>query len=520
MEKKLRFKIWILMVALVLSFSLFLGFSCKAKTGGEKIVLTREEISSEKAVPVPGAVLELQGAFENVAEAVKPSVVNISAVQILKIQAPYYEFYFGDPFEEFFDQFFGRPRTERPQPEKREFERKAEATGSGVIIDQEGYILTNYHVIAGAEEIKVTLSNGVEKKYDAEIVGKDPRTDLAVIRIKSKEKFPAAKLGDSDKIRIGDWAIAIGSPFGLQQTVTVGVISAKRQSLFVEGREYRDMIQTDASINRGNSGGPLVNIRGEVVGINTAIYAPTGVFAGVGFAIPINSAKEILSDLIEKGKVVRGYLGIEIRDVDEVIVKQFNLPRKEGVLVNRVTEGSSAEKGGMKRGDVIIQFEDHKVKDARDLQDVVSGTKPGTKVKVVVIREKKEVPLTIKLGEMPEPTEEARVREREEEREGERKGEEAEEWLGMRVETLTPASARKYGVENKEGVLVVGIAVGSKAEEMGVLEGDVIRSVNRQSTANVEEFKKVIKKVNLSEGVIFDILRGGRPIYVTFMERK
>jgi len=518
MEKKIRSKIWILLLALVLSFSLFLGFTCRAKKGGEKIVLTSEETSSEEAVSVPSGVLELQGAFENVAEAVKPSVVNISAVQILKMQAPYYEFYFGDPFEEFFDQFFGRPRTETPQPKRREIERKAEATGSGVIIDPDGYILTNYHVIAGAEEIKVTLSNGMEKKYDAEVVGKDPRTDLAVIRIKAKEKFPAAKLGDSDKIRIGDWAIAIGSPFGLQQTVTVGVISAKRQSLFVEGKEYRDMIQTDASINRGNSGGPLVNIRGEVIGINTAIYAPTGVFAGVGFAIPINNAKEILDELIEKGKVVRGWLGIEIREVDEVIAKQFNLPNKEGVLVNRVMEGSAAEKGGMKRGDVIIQFEEHKVKNARDLQDVVSGTKPGKKVKVVVIREKKEVPLTIKLGEMPEPTEEARAEEKKEEKERER--EEAEKWLGMRVETLTPALARQYGVEDKDGVLIVGIEIGSKAEEMGVLQGDVIRSVNRQSTANVGEFRKVIKKVNLSEGVIFDIVRGGRPIYVTFMERK
>ena len=517
MRKVIRSKIWILMLALVLSLSLFLGFTCKGKWKGEEVLLTKKETSSEETVSIPNGVIELQEAFANVAQVVKPAVVNISAVQILKMEVPYYEFFFGDPFEDFFDEFFGRPRRERPQPERREFERKAEATGSGVIIDPEGYILTNYHVIAGAEDIKVTLSNGVEKKYDAEVIGKDARTDLAVIKIKSKEKFPAAKLGDSDKIRIGDWAIAIGSPFGLQQTLTVGVISAKRQSLFVEGKEYRDMIQTDASINRGNSGGPLVNIRGEVIGINTAIYAPTGVFAGVGFAIPINSAKEILGDLIEKGKVVRGWLGIEIREVDEVIAKQFNLPKKEGVLVNRVMEDSAAEKGGMKRGDVIIKFGDREVKNVRDLQDVVAGTAPGKKVKVMVIREKKEVPLDIKLEEMPEPTEEARVREKEVEREKEG---EFEEWLGMRVETLTPALARQYGITDKEGVVVAGIEIGGKAEEMGLVEGDLIRSVNRQSTGNVTEFRKVIKKVNLSEGVIFDIVRGGRPIYVTYMERK
>jgi Do/DeqQ family serine protease len=517
MEKKIRSKIWILVLALLLSLSLFFGFTCKGKKEGEKIVLTKEETSAEETVSVPSGVIELQEAFANVAQAVRPSVVNISTVQILKMEAPYYEFYFGDPFQDFFDEFFGRPKTKKPVPKKREIERKAEATGSGVIIDPEGYILTNYHVVAGAEDIKVTLSDGEEKKYDGKVIGKDPKTDLAVIKIKSKEKFPTAKLGDSDKIRIGDWAIAIGSPFGLQQTVTVGVISAKRQSLYVEGKEYREMIQTDASINRGNSGGPLVNIRGEVIGINTAIYAPTGVFAGVGFAIPINSAKEILSELIEKGKVVRGWLGIEIREVDEVIAKQFSLPSTKGVLVNNVMEGSGAEKGGMKRGDVIIKFEDHKVEGARDLQEVAGKTEPGKKVKVVVIREKKEVALTIELAEMPEATEEVGVGK--EEKQKEKEGE-FEEWLGMRVETLTTDLGSQYGIEDKEGVVIVGIETGSKTEEIGLVEGDLIRNLNRQPTRNLSEFKNVVKKVDLSEGVIFDIVRRGHPIYVTYMERK
>lgn len=518
MGKNLESKKWIWILALVLSLSLFLGFTCKGKKGGETL-LTREESSAEETVSVPGGVLELQEAFENVAQAVKPSVVNISAVQIVKMEAPYYEFYFGDPFEDFFDEFFGRPRRETPVPKRKEIERKAEATGSGVIIDPEGYILTNYHVIAGAEDIKVTLSDGEEKKYDGKVIGKDPKTDLAVIKIKSKEKFPAAKLGDSDKIRVGDWAIAIGSPFGLQQTVTVGVISAMRQSLYVEGKEYKEMIQTDASINRGNSGGPLANIRGEVIGINTAIYAPTGVFAGVGFAIPINSAKEILSDLIEKGRVVRGWLGIEIREVDEVIAKQFNLPKKEGVLVNRAMEGSAAEKGGMQRGDVIIKFGDHEVKGVTDLQEVVARTEPGKKVKVVVIRDKKEVPLTIELGEMPETIEEAGPGKEQKEKEKEKEGE-FEKWLGMKVETLTPALAGEYGIEDKQGVVIVEIEVASKAQEIGLVEGDLIKNVNRQATRNLTEFKKVIKGVDLSRGVIFDIVRRGRPLYITYMERK
>ncbi|MBA7510257.1 Periplasmic serine endoprotease DegP [subsurface metagenome] len=516
MKEMIRSKIWILILALVLSLSLFLGFTCKGKTKGEEILPTKKETSSEETVSVPNGVIELQEAFANVAQVVKPAVVNISAVHILKMEVPYYQFYFGDPFEDFFDEFFGRPRERKREPKKREFKRRLEGTGSGVIIDPKGYILTNYHVIAGAEEIKVTLSNGKERKYDGKVIGKDPRTDLAIIKIKSKEKFPAAKLGDSDKIRIGDWAIAIGSPFGLKQTLTVGVISAKRQSLYVEGKQYREMIQTDASINRGNSGGPLVNIKGEVIGINTAIYAPTGVFAGVGFAIPINNAKEIIDELIEKGRVVRGWLGIEIREVDEVIAKQFNLPNTKGVLVNRVIEDSAAEKGGMKRGDIIIKIGGHKVEDVRDLQKVVTKTKPGKKVKVMVIREKKEVTLSIKLGEMPEPTEEARVREKEKEEIGEG---EVEQWLGMKVETLTTALVKRYGIDDGEGVVIVEIEIGSKAEEMGLVEGDLIRSVNRQSTGNCKEFKKVVKKADLSEGVIFDIVRRGRPVYITYMER-
>jgi serine protease Do len=517
MERMVRSKIWIGMLAVVLSLSLFLGFTCKGQERGEKILLTKEGSSVGKTVAVPSGMLELQEGFANVAQAVKPSVVNISAVQIVKMEAPYYEFYFGDPFEQFFDQFFGVPRGERPMPKRREIERKAEATGSGVIIDPEGYILTNFHVIAGAENIKVTLSDGEEKKYDGKVIGKDPETDLAIIKIKAKGKFPAAKLGDSDKIRVGDWAIAVGSPFGLKQTVTVGVISAMRQSLYVEGKEYKEMIQTDAAINRGNSGGPLVDIKGEVIGINTAIYAPTGVFAGVGFAIPINYAKEILAELIEKGRVVRGWLGVEIREVDEVIAKQFNLPSKEGVLVNRVIEGSAAEKGGMQRGDVIIKFGDHRVKGVTDLQEVVGKTEPEKTIKVVVIRDKKEVPLSIKLTEMPETTGKAEVgkEEKKEEKEGE-----SEKWLGMNVETLTTALARQYGIEDKQGVVIVEIEAGSKAEEIGLVQGDLIKSINRQATPNVDEFRKVIKGVDLTRGLIFDIVRQGRPIYITYMEQK
>ena len=349
--KKNRMKRW--WFPLILIVVLFIGFLSISE---DFISNTKPQVSEE--------AVNLQNSFANVAEHVKPAVVNVSTLQILRIEQPFYEFYFGDPFEDFFDEFFQRsPRDKRAKPRKRYYQKKLEGTGTGVIIDPKGYILTNYHVIANAEDIRVRLSGEKDKEFEAKIVGEDPRTDLAVLKIKSNKKFPSAVLGDSDVIRVGDWVLAIGSPFGLEQTVTVGVISAKRQSVPIEGRSYRDLIQTDAAINRGNSGGPLVNIKGEIIGINTAIYAPTGVFAGVGFAIPINDAKEIIDDLIEKGRVIRGWLGVEIKEVDEIIAKQFGLREIQGALVNKVIENSAAEKGGIERGDIIVKFAGQKVKE-------------------------------------------------------------------------------------------------------------------------------------------------------------
>jgi serine protease Do len=291
----------------------------------------------------------------------------------------------------------------------------------------------------------------------------------------------------------------------LEQTVTAGIVSAIRQSLYIEGREYRDLIQTDAAINRGNSGGPLVNIRGEVIGINTAIYAPTGVFSGVGFAIPINQAKEILEELIEKGEVVRGWLGIEIRTVDLAIKKQFGLPAEEGVLINRVLKDSPAEKGGLKRGDVIIEFAGKKVVDSYELQKVVAASEPGEKVKVGIIRDGKKQTISLKVGKMPEG-------EVEEIREAE-----SEMILGMKVKKLDSSLAKEYGLPaDEEGVVIIEIERDSQAREIGLMVGDLIKSVNRQPTPTVEEFEKVIKKVKLSEGVVFDIIREGRPLYISY----
>ncbi|MDD2752876.1 MAG: trypsin-like peptidase domain-containing protein, partial [Candidatus Omnitrophica bacterium] len=339
------------------------------------------ENSQPAQKPVNSDIGPLADAFVKVTELLKPAVANIFSTQ--KIEIPEQEFFFGGPFD-FFENY-REPGQKRQYKQPKKYY-NAEGSGSGVIISNDGYILTNEHVIHEADEIKVRVFiKGEEKTLPAKIVGKDSRTDLAVVKIDAKD-LQVASLGDSDKLHVGEWALAIGSPFGLEQTVTSGIISAIRQSITVEGKMYKDFIQTDAAINRGNSGGPLCNIYGEVIGINTAIYAPTGVFSGVGFAIPINRAKEILNDLIHKGKVVRGWLGIEIKPVDDAIKKQFNLPAKEGALINNVMQDTPASKYGLKRGDVIREFDGKQVKSPQELQSAVSATEPKKKVKIKVIR--------------------------------------------------------------------------------------------------------------------------------------
>ncbi len=509
-DDKRNQKILSFLLILLVGLLVFWGTSSQRKIN-PKLKLAAEKKIPPKEIAVSKEVYNLQDSFANVAEAAKPATVNISIVQMLKMRAPQYDFRFGDPFEDFFHEFFGSPRQNQPGESKPHY-KKMEGTGSGVIIDPKGYVLTNYHVIKGADEIKVTLADG--KSYMGKVIGKDPRTDLAVVRISSKKEFHYLSLGNSDNIRIGDWAVAIGSPFGLEQTVTVGIISAKRQSLNIEGKNFREMIQTDASINRGNSGGPLLNIKGEVIGINTAIYAPTGVFAGIGFAIPINKAKEILDDLIEKGKVVRGWLGIGIEEVDDVMAKHFGLSGKEGALVNRVMKGSAADEGGLERGDVIIEFDGKNIKNSLALQDIVAKTQPGKMVKVTVIRNGEHKKLTMELGEMPSaPGTVAEEPGKEKEKEG------SAEWLGLEVQSLTAYLSQQFDIdENEEGVVVVGVERGSKAEEMGIVAGDLIKAINRRETASPSEFEKTTGKLDLSEGVMFDIIRRGKPLYITYSE--
>ncbi len=511
---------WLIVVTLVLGW-----WAYKADWLHSDFRLTSYSVpSGGPKADVHPEVLNLQSSFSNVAELVKPAVVSISTVHIEQVSNAGPEFFFGDPLQEFFQNFmgqendenpYGRPRMRRPNGKPREF--KTEGVGSGVIIDPDGLVLTNDHVVREASEIKViVIEKGAEKKeYIGKVVGKDPRTDLAVVRIKAGHKLPYAALGDSERVKVGDWAIAIGSPFGLAQTVTVGVVSASNQTLSIEGHEYRNLLQTDAAINRGNSGGPLLNIRGEVVGINTAIYAPTGVFAGIGFAVPVNQVKEILDDLIHKGHVIRGWLGVELaREISPAIAKSFGLPDTKGALVTDVMKDSPASKAGLKRGDVVRRFDGKDVESPDKLQAMVAVTAPKKAIPMVVIREKKEVTLTVVLGERPDSADERR---KDSAKSSEKEEKTARhEWKGIQVMKLTPDLGRRFRQpDDASGVIVVDVADDSPLAELGLAVGDVIRSVNQQATPDTTSFEKATSKVNLKDGVVLDVLRQGHPMYLS-----
>ena len=402
-------------------------------------------------------------AFENelinIVDKVSPSVVTIFVVKEEKM---------GTPFPEFPFPFFG------PEP----FIRRERALGSGVIVKYDAdkkvaYILTNAHVVENAVRVTVKINREISKK--AEIVGIDKKTDVAVIKINTEgikdiEKR-VAKLGDSDKLRVGQLVIAIGNPLGLERTVTVGVISALRRSIGVT--QYENFIQTDAAINPGNSGGPLVNTDGEVIGINTAIIANA---QGLGFAIPINLAKWVMDQILEHGKVIRGWLGVVIQDITPGIAEAVGV--KEGVIVAQVVPGSPADKAGLKVGDIIVEYNGEKVRDARDLQFKVMKTKPGTKVKLKVIRQGKEKVITVTIGEMPESAV--------------AKGKVSPENLGLIVRDLNPDERRYYGVSN--GVIVEEVLPNSVADYAGLRPGDIILEVQYKPVRNAREFYKLIEE--------------------------
>jgi serine protease Do len=432
--------------------------------------------------------------FASLAKELNPSVVNINTTQVIKgrrfgpprfFPGPWGE---RDPFEEFWERFFG------PMPH-REF--KQQSLGSGFIITKDGYILTNNHVIERASEIKVTISGGGD--YEAKVVGQDAKTDLALLKINPKNDLPVAVLGDSDKLEVGDWVIAIGNPFGLEHTVTAGIVSAKGR--VIGAGPYDDFIQTDASINPGNSGGPLFNLKGEVVGINTAIIASG---QGIGFAIPINMAKELLPQLKEKGKVTRGWLGVAVQKVTEELAKSFNLPEAKGALVAEVVSGGPAEKAGVKRGDVIIEFNGKEIGEMNELPRIVANTPVGKEVEVKVIRDGKEKTFKVTIGELKE------------EREYTLKPttEEFEEELGITVEPITSEMARRFGLKEPHGVVVSSVSPGSPADNAGMRRGDVIQEINRKNIKDLGDYQEALAQAKDQGSVLFLVKRGDSTIYL------
>ncbi len=427
---------------------------------------------------------QLEARFIQVSKKIGPAAVSISTENIQRVPTQrYYRFgppssEFGDdPFKDFFRDFFG----DLPQ---REFRQRG--LGSGVIIDPEGYILTNEHVVHGANKVTVTLPDG--REFKGEIRGTDFRSDLAVIKIDARN-LPAVELGDSDQVRSGQWAIAVGNPFGwavggTEPTITVGVISALHRSLRVgqSDRDYSDLIQTDAAINPGNSGGPLVNLEGQVVGVNVAIFSTTGGYQGIGFAIPINTAKVILADLLEGKKVLYGWLGVNIQDVTPELAEAFNLSSKEGIVVARVLPDTPAEKGGLKDGDVVVHYNNEPVKDVRELLKKVARAKVGEKVALRVIREGKERDVIIAIGERPAALGV--------------EGERAEgNWRGLEVGRVTRELAERFGHPTAAGVIVTLVEPGSPAEEAGLRIGDLILEINRRPVPSVQDFSRTASQV-------------------------
>jgi len=434
-------------------------------------------------------------AFTGVAKKVMPTVVFISVEKIIEAGQAVSPFEYNNPFDLFNDDFFNRFFGYRyPHMQPRKY--KQMGMGSGFIISEDGYILTNHHVVGDADKITVRLKDG--REFDAKTIGSDPRSDVALIKLEDGKNLPVLSLGDSDSLEVGEWVMAIGNPFGLAHTLTVGVVSATGRTA-VGITDYEDFIQTDAAINPGNSGGPLINLKGEAIGINSAIFSKSGGYMGIGFAIPINMVKAIKDQLIEHGEVKRGYLGVSIQDLTKELMESFNLKDTEGVLIGDVTADSPADKAGIKRGDVIVEYMNKEIKNSGQFRNLVALTPPGTKVKIALIRDGKRMVLVAELGSL----EKAKV--------GGVSQTDVMEKLGFSVQDLTEELARQFGYSAKEGVIISQVAPGTPAQFAGLKPGVLILEVNRKGVKNVREFLEAIEG---SESVLLLVQQGQYSRYV------
>jgi len=431
--------------------------------------------------------------FSNLAESASPAVVNIRTVKTIKGGGRVFRHFkkgpFGDddPMKDFFDRFFD-------EDQKRDF--KQRSLGSGFIIDKDGYIVTNNHVIDNADKIVVILND--EKEFEAQIVGRDKNTDLALIKIESNHNLSVLRFGDSDALKVGQWVLAIGNPFGLEQTVTAGIVSAKGR--VIGSGPYDDFIQTDASINPGNSGGPLLNMKGEVVGINTAIVAGG---QGIGFAIPVNLAKNIIAQLKSTGEVTRGWLGVGIQDISEEVAEYYGIKEKKGVLVTEVFPGDPADLAGIKPKDIILSVNGKAVDSARQLTGMIADISVGGTIQIKINRNGKTRTIDVKIAKR----EDAKITSR-----STRKGEQAQ--LGIHVSEITPETARRFNLKDTKGVIVVGVDPESKAAEAGLQIHDIIREINHKNITSVSDLNKTINKIPEGETINFFIRRLNRGFLV------
>ncbi|MGA7828737.1 MAG: DegQ family serine endoprotease [Geobacteraceae bacterium] len=470
---------------LVVLLTLALSSGCEKKDGVMFYESSRKGSAEAPVKVVPKNILATQQAFTTLVKQVTPSVVNISTISKKKLVQPLFQF--SPFFHDFFDG--DQPRYRRDA-----------SLGSGFIINRDGYILTNDHVVRDAETIKVKLSN--DTVYTGKIVGGDPKTDIAVIKIDSKEPLPVAVLGDSSKLQVGQWAIAIGNPFGLDRTVTVGVVSATgRSNMGIE--TYEDFIQTDASINPGNSGGPLLNIYGEVIGINSAIVASG---QGIGFAIPINMAKHVVEQLISKGKVSRGWLGVSIQPVTEDIAASFGLKKEVGALVNEVVAGSPAAKAGIKQGDIILAVDGNEIKDVSQLQRLVGDLSVGKRVEMKVFRDGKDLKLPLVIGNADSSSAKEQATPEDQQ---------PATWLGMSVQDL-PREMRMRGYS---GVMISAIDPAGSAAEAGLQQGDIILSINRKEIGNLAAYTKAVAESEAKGSAVLLVKRGNASIYFVLNTR-
>ncbi len=482
--------------AFILIVGVFVGLALSSRFDLMSPLAAKNQVSS-RSVEI---LSQLSDALSEVAGVATPSVVNISTTRVIKQSDQMPNDFFDDPF---FRRFFG-DQVPRPNVPK---EHKEQSLGSGVIVSEDGYIVTNNHVIEKSQEIKVLLSN--KRDYKAKLIGADPKTDLAVIKIEAKG-LAALPWGDSTTLRAGEIVFAIGNPFGLNQTVTMGVIGAVGRAN-VGIADYEDFIQTDAAINPGNSGGALINAKGELVGINTAIVSRTGGYQGIGFAVPSSMAKQVMESLIKYKKVVRGWLGVSIQEVTSDLAEEFGVTDLKGAIVSGVMKESPAEKAGIRQGDVLLQYNGKDVEDTGHLRNMVSQTPIGTKVKVRLFRQKKELVVEVTIAELPKKLGEAMP----EEEPGESQ-EESNALSGVTVREITPELARRFRInEGDAGVLVVKIDPGSKAFEAGIRPGDMVMQINQKDVATIEDYKKAVLKLKNKDRILLLIRRKGEDLFLT-----